>query len=481
MKVYSYISLASMFMLGTESSVVNLNDKKIHDIENNQKSLYSVDIITNDESSSNVNSKKIKYMMEYVNSKGGGVIQLPCGRIYISDTVNNHYSRILIRGCGKDHYHDGGTTSSFGTVILPTRSMDVLVHQTLPGLNHSKNSGGGFEGITVDGNSLGRNLLKVISVNSGTYDLNLMNSVGEQAAYFGALTVGSTLAEAADVQFAHVKLIIRQIDSRKSQNVDGVVFDGSSNANFSFNDDVSVQVQHVNGNAVVCRNADNNRISVGAYRPSGTGMTIYGYGSSPPSVGCYSNLFTHVSGSGDIYMRGTNDGDAAGVSNSIGWLDTANNSATPKSGTGSSWVWTESNSGAVGNARSYNAMFGSSSSDVMKGARTHDNATSIDVINDHSNAIRIRSSDNSVSWSQALHGQNIRFVQIAGSGGAVEIDNGIKLKPRKMSELPGCTGAMSGTVFAVSDARNPGYNVRITGGGSDHVIAYCDGNGWKAH
>jgi len=442
---------------------------------------YNVpNIVTGSTLAASANAAAINSAMATVNAAGGGTVQLPCGAIYVSSPIDNVYSRVLVRGCGRDNYHDGGDTVSYGTTILPTNAINVLIHETQSGVGNSKNSGGGFQWITVNGNNLGLDLLRVISVNSGTYDLTLLNSVGTEAAYFGTRTTGVDLAEAADIQYAHVNLTIRQLDSVAARAANGVVLDGSGNANFSANNDVVIQVQHANGNALVCKNADNNNISIRAYRAySGTGHTIYGYGGGM-ATGCYSNIFTNVSGGGPIYMRGTSDGDTRGVVNKIDWLDTANSSPIPMAGTGSSWQWTESATNSQANIRGYHMLIGNSAANVINGATSQASTTSLDVINDSSDALRIRTSLNSVSWGVAINNHNLRATQISGSNGAFETAR-VKLTEQAVKTLPACSSTYAGTVAAVSDANNPIYNATVTGGGADHILAYCNGTNWTAH
>lgn len=426
------------------------------------------------------NARAINDVMAAANASGGGTVQLPCGSIYISSPIDNIYSRVLVRGCGRDFYHDGGRNATYGTKILPTAAINVLVHETPAGRLNSKNTGGGFKDITVDGNSLGLNLLRVISVNSGVYDLTLLNSVGTEAAYFGALTTGVDLGEAADIQYAHVNLTVRQVDGKAARATNGVVLDGSSNANFSANTDVTLQVQHANGHALICRNADNNSISIRAFRvDGGTGDTIYGFGSDA-RTGCYSNVFANVSGNGPVYMRGTSDGDARGVVNRIARLDTANASPAPTAGTASSWQWTESETNAAARFRGYHAMIGNSAADIIGGAKSQAPTTSLDVIDASSDALRIRTPTNDVAWSVGTNGPNLRVLAVTGSHGAFETAQ-IKLTEQRIASLPKCDTNTAGTVTAVSDAKATAYNTSLSEGGTSHILAYCNGTNWTAH
>jgi hypothetical protein len=70
-----------------------------------------------------------------------------------------------------------------------------------------------------------------------------------------------------------------------------------------------------------------------------------------------------------------------------------------------------------------------------------------------------------------------------GSSGnpIVAIDNGIQHYPTTYANLPGCSSSTEGSLYAITDdsAVTAVWGATVTaGGGSTHVLAYCDGTNW---
>lgn len=63
-------------------------------------------------------------------------------------------------------------------------------------------------------------------------------------------------------------------------------------------------------------------------------------------------------------------------------------------------------------------------------------------------------------------------------GSPVQFLGGIVIPPRIVSALAACASGTEGTQRAVSDSTTNTWGATITGGGSDHVLAYCDGTQW---
>ena len=53
-----------------------------------------------------------------------------------------------------------------------------------------------------------------------------------------------------------------------------------------------------------------------------------------------------------------------------------------------------------------------------------------------------------------------------------------RLNPQLFANLPACTGGSEGSISAVIDATSNAWGSVIAGGGSNHVMAYCDGVQW---
>jgi hypothetical protein len=54
----------------------------------------------------------------------------------------------------------------------------------------------------------------------------------------------------------------------------------------------------------------------------------------------------------------------------------------------------------------------------------------------------------------------------------------LQLDPTLFANLPSCASGTEGTQKPVSDSTTNTWGASITGGGSDHVLAYCDGTNW---
>jgi hypothetical protein len=54
----------------------------------------------------------------------------------------------------------------------------------------------------------------------------------------------------------------------------------------------------------------------------------------------------------------------------------------------------------------------------------------------------------------------------------------LRIDPTEFRNLPPCTSRRQGMLKPVSDSTTNSWGEPITGGGSDHVLAYCDGTNW---
>jgi hypothetical protein len=55
------------------------------------------------------------------------------------------------------------------------------------------------------------------------------------------------------------------------------------------------------------------------------------------------------------------------------------------------------------------------------------------------------------------------------------------LSPGIFSALPACASGTEGTLAAVTDSTTATYGATITGSGTNHVLAYCNGTNWTVH
>jgi hypothetical protein len=74
---------------------------------------------------------------------------------------------------------------------------------------------------------------------------------------------------------------------------------------------------------------------------------------------------------------------------------------------------------------------------------------------------------------------NTTDVYFGGSGPAANIHAlTATVKPVTFSTLPACSSSTEGATAAVTDSTTNTWGATISGSGSDHVLAYCDGTNW---
>jgi hypothetical protein len=61
---------------------------------------------------------------------------------------------------------------------------------------------------------------------------------------------------------------------------------------------------------------------------------------------------------------------------------------------------------------------------------------------------------------------------------ANEIDVKLNVEPAQFSSLPSCTTSLEGQIASVTDSSTKVWGSTITGGGSNHISAYCNGSAW---
>lgn len=55
------------------------------------------------------------------------------------------------------------------------------------------------------------------------------------------------------------------------------------------------------------------------------------------------------------------------------------------------------------------------------------------------------------------------------------------LTPSLFAGLAACASGTEGRLAAVTNSSTASYGATITGGGSNHVLAYCNGTNWTVH
>jgi hypothetical protein len=63
-------------------------------------------------------------------------------------------------------------------------------------------------------------------------------------------------------------------------------------------------------------------------------------------------------------------------------------------------------------------------------------------------------------------------------GASIQLGRGVQTKPVTFATLSSCSSTTEGIMEAVTDSTTNAWGATITGGGSNHVLAYCDGTNW---
>jgi hypothetical protein len=65
-----------------------------------------------------------------------------------------------------------------------------------------------------------------------------------------------------------------------------------------------------------------------------------------------------------------------------------------------------------------------------------------------------------------------------GIGASIQLGRGVQTKAVTFATLSSCSSTTEGIMEAVTDSTTNTWGATITGGGSNHVLAYCDGTNW---
>jgi len=61
------------------------------------------------------------------------------------------------------------------------------------------------------------------------------------------------------------------------------------------------------------------------------------------------------------------------------------------------------------------------------------------------------------------------------------LDSLVQIAPVAFASVPSCTSGLEGTSRAVNNSNTATYNATVAGGGTNHIVAYCNGTNWVAH
>lgn len=315
------------------------------------------------------NSAAIKAAMAAMAAAGGGNIYLPATDIFVSEPIDNCHSGVTVWGTKEATGNDFSSTGAGTRIVAAGGAFVVLKHRTpyasernIPVSQALGFCGGGFRNLTVIGNGLAPRLLEVDSIIGGRYDVNLIDAVGDFACVFKCGVTGQDLLTPCDVQRVRGRINVRQYGQSPAEIAcGGVLLDGSVNANFSFNRNIEIIVQHQNGDAVRVNSADNNDIKIKAFRAGNnpTGRGLYVRAVRDPNtlpVAGTTNFFDITCGA-PIIFEGLETSGVTQPSNGNIRIDIGNGTPLPTIGTGCS-VGIQTYEGEQGGWTRFSESFG---------------------------------------------------------------------------------------------------------------------------
>ena len=78
----------------------------------------------------------------------------------------------------------------------------------------------------------------------------------------------------------------------------------------------------------------------------------------------------------------------------------------------------------------------------------------------------------------SIASNNGYVVHSGATGTKLDVNGRIRHAPAAFSTLTACNSTLEGTRAAVTDSTVSTWGTSITGGGANHVLAYCNGTNW---
>jgi hypothetical protein len=82
------------------------------------------------------------------------------------------------------------------------------------------------------------------------------------------------------------------------------------------------------------------------------------------------------------------------------------------------------------------------------------------------------------AWPIAIGLNSASLTGLSGKGINLYTQMGIKVGATTFSNLTACSSSLEGAFRAITDSTTSTWGATITGSGSNHVLAYCDGTNW---
>jgi hypothetical protein len=274
----------------------------------------------------------IQAAIDAAEATGGGQVIFDDKTYALASGLTLRTNNVYLLGKGYDIRHDVTVEFAGTTVFKATAAMATMIsHAPTEGASANFLVGGGVIGIQLDCEDLADEGLHVQSVRHGEYDLAGRNA-NTYLFQFGCVT---TLGEGTDTQSCRIRVFG---DQRGSTGVGWRCY-GAGGGNFSYNNFVSVSVQHTNSTGIILDSSDNNTFQLlRAFRTSGTGEGIIFNGAATTAT-CRANTILRCYSNASVIARGTSSFTEPSRDNIIYDFDKENGIPDPTIETGATLWW----------------------------------------------------------------------------------------------------------------------------------------------
>lgn len=400
---------------------------------------------------------RIQAAIDYVESIGGGVVDLGYGLYRITSTLQlDGGVAVGLTGRGGDGIHDGGTGAEAATrLVWYGAAGGTVINVSSPsGASNSRQFGPTLADFKIECRSVGGIGLLVNSVRNGTF--SRITIISPTIAGVKTTTLGNAnLAESSDIQrCVFDRISVRAIDDAATRPAHGLWLTShspvGSNANTSLNYFTQCDMQMWGGSGsgygLFIEDGDNNTfMNLRISRAGGTtveAVRIVG------NTNCDANHFWNLSagGANSIVIRGTASGFAINPTKNSFWCtDNGNGTQYPTADSGVLFTY-HSDLNTFTKQLFNQAVFADSEVQARALLASLSNVTQ--YIYNASNAHQVLD-DGTNRWAVAIDSAtgDLRMARLAGTG-AVNVGNGspVKILGKNVSEGAADSG---GTGFRV--------------------------------
>jgi hypothetical protein len=286
----------------------------------------------------------IQNTINWIQTKGGGVVTFPTGKAIISSSIVVGTSATSLQGAGRGGLHDTGSSYTAATTLHWNGAAGGTMVKFYPSSTMGLRACN-YDGIYLSGNGA---TMAGVGVHFNSITCSVHKVVGDS--FTNSLCLYSCLPTTILQEYPDCQHNDIWINGYQFFPTTGALFkcegmENGSTGNFSMNRIHQISGNHYN-DAVIFGDSDTNqtyliqlsRFSGGA----GWGLVLNGINNAL-NYSCRSNIFYHVVAFGGVISKGTTSFTQPATTNTILWYDTGNGEpATPTIETGSSLYWSDS-------------------------------------------------------------------------------------------------------------------------------------------